>query len=339
MKMEDSWDLCFKTSPLEMKPLFDEAFRLSRAHFSNRIYFYAPGMLHFDTSFYKATNPHRFPSISVTGRKCHLNCEHCRGKLLEAMIPATTPKKLLDVCTKIVEGGGRGCLISGGSEEDGSVPLMDFVPTIRRIKHELGLDVVVHTGIVSPDLARALAEAEIDAAMIDIIGSNETIGGVYHLDLTVDDFDRSLSLLEQYRVPVVPHVLVGIHYAKIRGERRALQVISEHRPAALVVIALMPLDQTAMEHLKPPTPLNIARVILVSRLMMPDIPLILGCARPRGGHKSQTDILAIKAGVSGIAYPSEEGYDFARKAGLDINFSEECCSLAYRDLAAPLKKL
>ncbi len=67
---------------------------------------------------------------------------------------------------------------------------------------------------------------------------------------------------------------------------------------------------------------------------MPNTPVILGCARPGGEHKSETDILAIRAGVSGIAYPSEEGYNFAKKAGLNIKFSKECCALTYKALVA-----
>ena len=69
---------------------------------------------------------------------------------------------------------------------------------------------------------------------------------------------------------------------------------------------------------------------------MPEIPIILGCARPRGEHKARTDVLAIKAGVNGIAYPSEKGYDHARERGLGIRFSDECCSLLFRDIMASI---
>jgi uncharacterized radical SAM superfamily protein len=331
-KMEDPLTQCFKNPPHELEPLFNEAFKLSRTHFSNIIYFSVPGMIHFDTPFYKATDPLRFPAISVTGNKCHLNCEHCKGRLLETMIPATTPKQLLEACGRIKAQGGRGCLISGGSLKDGSVPLMNFIPHIKRIKREMGLEVVVHTGIVYPKLAEALAEAEIDAAMIDIIGSNESIKSVYHLNLTVDDFDRSLFLLEKNHIPIVPHVLVGIHYGKLKGEEETLRILSKYHPAAVIIVALSPLERTPMEYLTPPSPLDIARVTLASRLMMQDTPVLLGCARPLGEHKSETDILAIKAGVNGIAYPSEEGYNYAKKIGLEIRFSEECCALMSKDL-------
>ena len=329
---EELLDQCFSQPFEKLGPLFDEAYRISRSNFSNLIHFYVPGMVHFDTPFYKSNGSHGFPGISVTARSCQLNCEHCHGKLLESMIPATTPQELYDVCVEIRERGSRGCLISGGSLRDGSVPLMDFVPTIRRIKQNLGLKVVVHTGLIYPPLAVALAEANVDAAMIDVIGSKDTIKEVYHLDHDTDSFDHSLSLLEQQNIPTVPHIVVGIHYGKLKGEREALAMILMHRPAAIVVVALMPLAHTPLEQVMPPSPQEIARVVLAARLSMPSTPLLLGCARPRGTHKVETDILAIKAGVNGIAYPSEEVCNFARDLGLGFGFQQQCCSLLWQDI-------
>ena len=103
--MTEPLDQLIKYSSNELEPFFDKAFKLSRNHFSDDIYFSMPGMVHFDTPFYKATDPLRFPAISVTGDSCHLKCEHCKGKLLETMIPATTPQQILDVCTIIYAKG------------------------------------------------------------------------------------------------------------------------------------------------------------------------------------------------------------------------------------------
>src|SRR4030042_760075 len=326
---EELLERCFNQPFKELKPLFDEAYRISRSNFSNLIHFYVPGMVHFDTPFYKSSGTYGFPGVSITGRSCQLNCEHCRGRLLESMVPATTPQELYDVCVDIKGKGGDGCLISGGSLNDGSVPLIEFVPIIKRIKQELQLKLVMHTGLIYPDLAEALADAGIDAAMLDIIGSNETIREVYHLDYNTSSFEQTLSLLEQKNIPTVPHIVVGIHYGQIKGERQAVTMISQYHPAAIVVVALMPLDHTPMETASPPSPLDIARVVLVTRLLMPTTPLLLGCARPRGMHKVKTDILSIKAGVNGIAYPSEEACNLAQKMGLNFDFHQHCCSLIW----------
>lgn len=331
--MNEVLESCFKQPLHELKALFDKAYELSRNNFFNAIHFYVPGMVHYETAFYQATMSQSFPGISITGRKCHLNCEHCKGTLLESMIPATTPEKLFETCVMIKRAGGRGCLISGGSLSDGSVPLEDFVSVIKRVKQELGLKVAVHTGLVQPSLAEALGEAHIDAAMIDIIGADETIKEVYHLNCSVDAFRRSLTLLSRNRIPIVPHVVVGIHYGRLRGEKQALETISKCSPAAVVIVALTPLEDTPMETVIAPSPLDIARVVLASRLLMPNVPLLLGCARPRGIHKVKTDILAIRAGVNGIAYPSEEACKLATKLGLGISFHEECCSLLWQNVA------
>jgi len=267
----------------------------------------------------------------VTGKECHLNCKHCRGKLLERMIPATTPQALYQACAELAATGSKGCLISGGSLKDGSVPLLDFTPTIKRIKRELDLKVVVHTGIVYPSIAKALADAGIDAAMFDVIGAEETAREVYHLDCDIEAFERSISLLEDRNIPVVPHVIVGLHYGELKGERQALAMLARHPPTAVVVVAFMPLEQTPMQKTTPCSPEDIGRVMLACRLLMPSTPLLLGCARPAGMHKIETDMLAIKAGVDGIAYPSEDVCAFVQEQGVDIKFHQACCSLLWQE--------
>ncbi|MBQ03629.1 radical SAM protein [Candidatus Bathyarchaeota archaeon] len=334
--INESLNRCFELPFDELYPLFDDAYRISRVRFSDQIFFYAPGFIHYDTPFYRAVNKWRFPSVSVTGTGCQLQCEHCKGKLLETMIPATTPEMLREVCTRIMDKGGKGLLVSGGATSDGGVPLQKFVPAMGWAKEELGLDIVVHTGLVEPVLAEALADINIDAVMLDIIGSEKTISRIYHMDLTVEAYDQSLYILEEHDIPIVPHVVVGLHYGRLEGERRALEILSGHNLAAVVVVAFMPLEGTPMDDITPSSPEEITRVVLASRLAMPEIPIILGCARPRGEHKARTDVLAIKAGVNGIAYPSEKGYNHARERGLGIRFSDECCSLLFRDIMASI---
>ncbi len=314
--------------PLEK--LIWKAYKLRLSQFKKTIHFYAPGMIHYETGFFRAKTI-AFPAISITGRNCQLNCEHCKGKLLEKMIPATTPQKLYSLCRKIKRKGAEGLLISGGSSRNGALPITKFIPTIRRIKRELGLKVAIHTGLVNKKTAEALAEAEVDAAMIDIIGSKETIREICHLKCGVEAYRDSLNHLREFNIPTVPHVVVGLHRGKLKGEGKALQMIRESNPKAVVIVSFTPLPQTPMSRSNPPTPKEIARTLLAARLLMPKTPIVLGCARPKGEHKVKTDILALKAGVNGIAYPSEEACSQAKKLGLKIRFHEECCSLIWRE--------
>ena len=295
-------------------------------------HFYAPSFMHYKTSHYRSS-PTQFPTISVTGTACALNCKHCGGRVLETMHPANTPEKLFELAVKLKQNGASGCLVSGGCLPDGSVPLKQFIPAIEKIKRELGLTVFVHTGIIDAVTATALKTAGVDAALIDIIGSDETIRKVCNLNVTVKDYARSLNALQHVGLNFVPHVIVGLHDGKLKGELNALKIIASVKPSAIVVIAFMPIHGTAMAKVKPPQPADIAKVTATARLMFPRTPLALGCVRPKGKHRAETDVLALKAGVDAIAFPSEEAAKYAEKQGYAVSFSSYCCAQICVDAA------
>lgn len=248
------------------------------------------------------------------------------------MIPATTPNALFDVCEKLSKSDCSGCLISGGCLPNGSVPFDKFLNSIKRIKKELGFKIIVHTGIIGAEMAKGLKEAGVDAALIDIIGSEETIRGIYNLNVHVDDYDNSLRVLQNSGLAFVPHVIVGLDYGKLRGEFNALKIISKYKPDSLVVIALIPIKGTPLGSCEPPIPEDIARVTATARVMLPKVPIALGCMRPTGKHRVKTDKLAIEAGVNAIAFPEKEAVDLAKSIGLETEFSRRCCSQIYEDI-------
>jgi len=248
------------------------------------------------------------------------------------MYPASSPEKLIELCRDLKEKGAIGCLISGGCMEDGSVSLEGFVDAMAEIKQDLDMTLVVHTGIVRKSTATKLKKAGVDAALIDVIGSDETIKEIYNLKVSVRDYDDSLRALHVAGIPTIPHVLVGLHYGKLKGELHALKMVSQYDPSAVIIIAFMPIRGTAMENVQPPAPSVISEVLVAARLLMPSTPLALGCMRPRGMHRKETDVLAVKAGVNGIAFPEEDAVRFAESLGYEIRFLSSCCSLIYRDL-------
>jgi hypothetical protein len=312
----------------ELTSLLDTGILVSK---SKKIRFYAPSFMYYKTSYYHSS-PADFPTISVTGKGCALKCKHCGGKVLETMYPAATPEKLSNLCAQLKHNGALGCLISGGCLPDGSVPIGKFVDAIKKVKRELGLTVFVHTGIINFDTAKKLRNAGVDAALIDVIGSNETIREIYNLNVTVNDYEGSLKALYEAGIAFVPHVIVGLHCGKLEGEFHALKMISRYKPSALVIIAFMPIHGTEMSTVDPPKPEDIAKVVAAARLMFPTTPLVLGCMRPKGEHRVKTDILAIKAGVDAIAFPIEEAIEFAKNQGYSVFFSSFCCSQIYADI-------
>jgi uncharacterized radical SAM superfamily protein len=296
------------------------------------VHFYAPSFMFYKTMYYCSSRK-EFPTISVTGEGCAVKCRHCGGKVLKTMHPATTPEKLYSLCLKLKMEGALGCLISGGCRLNGSVPLENFVPTIEKVKKNLGMTVFAHVGTINLETAKRLREAGVDAALIDIIGSEETIREIYKLNLTVKDYEFSLKALRKAGLNFVPHVIVGLHYGKLKGELNALKMIEKYEPKAVVIIAFMPIHGTEMEGVEPPKPLEIARTLAAARLMFPEKPIALGCMRPKGKHRLETDILAVKSGVDAMAFPSEEAVKFAEEKGYKTFFSPLCCSHVYMDIS------
>ena len=300
---------------------------------TGKIRFYAPSFVHYKNKYFRSSHD-TFPSISITGSSCALKCKHCNGRVLDTMVSAISPEELFDVCAKLKKNGAFGCLISGGCLPDGSVPIDKFMDAIAKIKKELGLTVVVHTGVVNLQTAKQMKAAGVDVALIDIIGSDETIREIYHLDVSVADYEQSLKNFAEVGIPFVPHVLVGLHYGKLKGELQALKMISKYSPSAVITIAFMPIHGTPMENVNPPTPEEIAKFLTTARLLLPDTPLVLGCMRPKGEHRKRTDLLAVRAGVNAIAFPVEEAIQLAESLKLEISFSSLCCSQIFEDIKA-----
>lgn len=298
--------------------------------FGTDLFCYSPTAYPYKIPDHKPTCAHNFNSLSVTGTSCSLMCEHCEGRLLKGMVSTQTPEKLFQQCSEVHAKGGEGVLISGGSDSQGHVPLKRFLKTIARVKSELDMQVVVHTGLVDEETAQGLGKAGIDAAMLDIIGDVTVAKEVYHLEDGPKRMNQSMELLSSAGIPIVPHVLVGLNYGKLGGEIEALEMISQHSPEALVIIALSPVRKTAMDGVEPPTPQDVGRVMTVARLGLQKTPLLLGCARPIGNHKIDSDKYAVRCGVNGVAYISQEGVDTARSIGLHPVFEDVCCSLAYQ---------
>ena len=103
----------------------------------------------------------------------------------------------------------------------------NFGEVLKRIKRDLDLIIHVHTGLVNRRVARQLKDARIDAALIDIIGSTETIKEIYHLDSTVQEYEDSLKALAEFNLPLIPHIIAGLHFGQLKGELAALRMVSK----------------------------------------------------------------------------------------------------------------
>lgn len=308
-------------SGLSFEKLLQKARETSWKIFGKKITFYLPGMIRYgnETGLY--------PAISVTGKNCELKCEHCNGRVLEPMISATTPESLVEVCLRLNEKGYIGCLLSGGSDLNGVVPWDKFIDAIAEIKKRTKLSVSIHTGIISLETAKRLKDAGVDQALIDVIGDDETVRRVYHLENGTSLIYDSLKALHTAGIPMVPHIVVGLSYGEIKGEIKAIGMLREFNLKALVIVVFTPFKDTPMELIIPPPPKEIAKVIALARINLPDTLISLGCERNRGRDGFETEVFAIDAGINRIAIQSDYAIKRAQEYGLEINYQKTCCSI------------
>ena len=269
-----------------------------------------------------------FPAFSVTAAGCALMCDHCQAKILEPMLPATSPEMLERKVRELVATQDlQGFLLSGGSNKRNEIRYERYYPVIERLKRDYpALKVAIHSALLDAPRARSMADAGVDTAMMDVIGAQETIRGVYHLERPVADFEATLEALCSTSMDVVPHIVIGLHYGRILGEPAALDVVSRHRVHSLVLVVIMPF------YAKPgifatPTTTDVGRIFLEARKRIPDQQVLLGCARPPGMHRRVTDAYAVMAGLDGIAFPADGAVAVAEAIGRPAAQQHACCSM------------
>ena len=292
--------------------------------------FFTPTFRAYGTEDVKGCNKNSFPAFSITAGACALNCDHCQAKILDPMIPATDPAMLeRKVRDLVLLQDLQGFLLSGGSNRRNEVPYERYYPTVEKLKREFPhLKIAMHSALLDDVKARRMEAAGVDVAMTDIIGAQETIRDVYHLDRPVEDFERTLAALSATSMDVVPHIVIGLHYGRILGEFNALDIIARHRVSALVLVVVMPYYAPANRPFETVTPEDAARVFVAARERLADVPVQLGCARPAGMHKLITDAYATMAGFDGIAYPAEGIRALATAIGRPVEQAHACCSIA-----------
>lgn len=282
----------------------------------------------------------KFPSISMSGNICKLHCKHCNQTYLNDMIWITDSKRLVEECRKLSECGCVGILLSGGCDENGRMlNLIKLLPAINQIKKETDLIIKLHAGLVDKKLAEYIVSAGIDIASVEVVGCNESIKEIFNFNATTESYKDTLENLESAGMKyIVPHVCIGLHKGKIKGEFNALKIIkSSCNPSVLVMIIFRPTKGTVLEKCKISPLEDISSVIKETKNLFPKKDVSLGCIRPRSKYREEIELTALDSGVSRMEIPSRKTIDAAKKRGYLIKNINACCALP-EDLEYRLKK-
>ena len=319
--------------------LVAEMEQASPASVARMVRFSTPTFKEYETAELQSCGKNSFPAFSITAGGCALMCDHCEAKILEPMLPAIKPQMLDQKVRQLIETEGlQGFLLSGGSNKRNEIRYSRFYPVVEKLKRDFPhLRIAIHTALTDEAGAKEMESAGVDVAMLDIIGAEETIREVYHLDRPVDDFEATLEALCSTSMQISPHIVIGLHYGRILGEANALDILSRHSTHALVLVVIMPFYAKPGTFVTPDT-LDVGRIFLEARRRLPERQVLLGCARPPGMHKRVTDAYAVMAGLDGIAFPADGAVAVADTIGRPFHQAHACCSIKLGDSIATLAR-
>ena len=276
--------------------------------------FYLPGMIHIDGK------TGRYPAISITGKKCSLGCLHCRGRLLQNMIHLDTEEEFINVIKKLEKKDMLGALITGGCNKEGKLPWERFLPVIQNLDTPLFLS--AHAGLnVDKKTAKGMKNSPLSRVLIDVVFDPNTLKEIYRLK-DPDIVKKSVDNLFEYGPVVIPHIIAGIYWGKIKSEYETLDVLAQYDPEMLVIVVVMPLNPVFFY----PSVEEIVSLFREARRKFKKISL--GCARPRGKyrHKLEEKLIEEKL-IDRMALWSDRAIDVAKRNNEVINFHYTCCSV------------
>jgi len=256
---------------------------------------------------------HTLP-ISLTGTRCALQCAHCGGHYLRGMVSID----------RADPDGMTSCLISGGFDRHGRLPVWRCLPRVVELRDGRVLN--WHLGMIDEvELLKLLPY--VDVISFDIFGDDATVREVYGLDYRALDYLNTYEMLRRH-ARVVPHLTLGLHAGRFSGEYDALGALQAIGLEALVLLVFRPTKGTRYATCEPPPLSEVAHFLLTARRALPDTPIYLGCMRPGGRYRRDLDALAVWAGVDKIVNPAPSAVRLAAELQLDVEWEEECCAIA-----------
>ncbi|MHB1403977.1 MAG: radical SAM protein [Desulfitobacteriaceae bacterium] len=287
----------------ETRALIERGWEIRKRNFVDKIYFDSP----------TATQ-----SVTLTGTGCALNCAHCGGRYLEGMLPLT------QVPEDTKELPFRSALISGGCTAEGKVPFYAHLERLYRLKAQVRLN--FHVGLVDDEEILAL-KGLADTVSFDFVADDETIREVYGLKRSAEDYRTVYLKLREAGLKVMPHLTLGLKGGEFAGEEKALAVLSELGLDGLTFIVFIPTPHTRYANRQPPLLEEVVQFLAQARIRFPNIPLALGCMRPKGRYRQVLDEAGVALGLNRVVLPTPAARRLAEEKELEIIRGEECCAL------------
>ena len=242
--------------------------------------------------------------LSVKTGGCPEDCAYCpQSSHHETDIGA---EKMLDVphvlesARRAKEAGSTRFCMGAAWREVKDGPAFERVISMVRGVKDLGLEACCTLGMLSPDQAKRLKEAGLDAYNHNLDTSREAYGSIISTR-TYDDRLRTLRAVREAGITVCSGGIIGM--GETIDDRCQMLVelarMTPH-PESVPINALVRVEGTPLAALPPIDPLEFVRMIALARIMMPKAMVRLSAGRTE--LTRETQLFCMYAGANSIFY-------------------------------------
>ncbi|KKP36768.1 MAG: hypothetical protein UR28_C0038G0007 [Candidatus Peregrinibacteria bacterium GW2011_GWF2_33_10] len=253
-------------------------------------------------------------AISLSGNFCALNCKHCNKHYLKHMktindnLPSNT----------------RSVLISGGLDKEGKSFIKKFAKNLLELKKSHHYKFNAHIGFPDENEIDEIKNI-IDVVSFDLISDEKVVKKVYGLHKNKEDYINLYKILKAKKIPVHPHITIGIDEGKIHWEYEAIDILKKLNADKLVLNVFIPTKGTVFENAAKPDLDEIRKVFKYARKIFKNKILILGCMRPYGQYRADLDKIAVEENFDRIVHPTLMARRLVEEKNFEIKYLYECC--------------
>jgi biotin synthase len=209
-------------------------------------------------------------------------------------------KEVLEAATRAkAQGSTRFCMGAAWREvKDG--PAFDRVITMVKGVKALGMEACVTLGMLTPDQARRLKDAGLDAYNHNLDTSRDAYKSIISTR-TYDDRLKTLRAVREAGITVCSGGIIGMGES-IDDRCQMLVELArlDPHPESVPVNALVRVAGTPLEAMPPIDPLELVRMCATARIMMPKAMVRLSAGRTELSREAQ--LMAMYAGANSIFY-------------------------------------
>ncbi len=266
--------------------------------------------------------------LSVKTGGCQEDCGYCSQSSHHDT--HVEPEKMVDVesvlasARRAKEAGSTRFCMGAAWREVKEGPAFDRVLDMVRGVKGMGMEACVTLGMLTPEQAKKLKDAGLDAYNHNIDTSREHYKSIVKTR-TFDDRLHTLSAVREAGITVCSGGIIGMGESK-QDRCEMLRTLANLTPPpeSVPINALVPVEGTPLAHMAPVDPLDMVRMIAVARILMPRSRVRLSAGRTNLSREAQ--IMCMYAGANSIFYgdklltadnPAEDGdRALLRDAGL-----------------------